>query len=574
MNFFTKFSALDLFFFVIVITLSLAIGLYHGYRSRKIANTREEYLLGGRTMGLFPVTASLVATAVSGSTLLGQTAEVYAYGTQAWLLWLGCFVMSMIVPVIFLPVFLEIGDFSSFKYLELRFSRSLRLFASCLYTITSLLYLPVTVYVPALAFHEVTGLSVHLTTGVLTLLCVTYTAFGGIKAVVWTDVFQITLTLISTVIVMLVGVNQSGGLENVWKTADRGKRLVFFNFDPDPTVRSTFWQYMFSMIFVVTYQFGINQTNIQRFLALSNLRKMHLAIGGLTISFAVIMTISQTIGATIYTTYETCDPFSAGVVRKVDQILPHFIEQKTALFPGFTGIFIAGIFAASLSSTSSFLNTLSGSIYNDFLARRLRKLSEASASNVVKILVVILGIAQMILLLVVEKLGTIFSMTAQCMAIATSALLGLFTLGMLCRRVNTTGALCGSLASLAVVLVLIIGGQYREPDPFLPLRTDGCNSTDFNITFSRLTTAREIPKLEGSEEKVPWIFRIHFLYHALVGFSVNMIVGLVVSYLTGGCPSVDEKLLATFLRRKQEKSEEEIELKVGKEDENGKNHNS
>ncbi|XP_055688570.1 sodium-dependent multivitamin transporter-like [Lutzomyia longipalpis] len=223
-----KFSALDIFFFLITFFLSSAIGLYYGWTSRRKANTREEYMLGGRKMGLLPITASLVATAVSGSTLLGQTTEVYAFGTQAWLLSFTCVVLSIIVPLIYLPVFLEIGELSSFKYLELRFSRSVRLFASGLFTLTSLLFLPVTVYVPALAFHEVSGLSVHLITGLLTLLCVSYTAIGGIKAVVWTDVLQITLTILSSATVAIVGINQVGGLEKVWRTADQGGRLIFF----------------------------------------------------------------------------------------------------------------------------------------------------------------------------------------------------------------------------------------------------------------------------------------------------------------------------------------------------------
>lgn len=179
-------------------------------------------------MGLLPVTASLVATAVSGTSVLGQPAEVYGYGTQAWLIGAGLFIVSAIMPSTFLPVFVEIGEMSTFKYLELRFSRTVRLCASFLYTITSLLYLPVTIYVPALAFQQVTGLNVHLTAGLLTLLCVSYTAVGGIKAVVWTDVLQITLTIVASVTVAIVGVRQAGGLNKVWEAAERGGRLVFF----------------------------------------------------------------------------------------------------------------------------------------------------------------------------------------------------------------------------------------------------------------------------------------------------------------------------------------------------------
>lgn len=139
----------------------------------------------------------------------------------------------------------------------------------------------------------------------------------------------------------------------------------------------------------------------------------------------------------MYATYETCDPFRAGLIRKIDQIVPHFIEHSARIFPGFTGIFIAGIFSASLSTTSSMLNTLSGIIFNDFLVNKFRNSSEAKANNIVKLLVVILGILQTLLLLVIEKMGTIFNMTAQCMTLTGAALLGMFVLGMFCRRINS-----------------------------------------------------------------------------------------------------------------------------------------
>ncbi|XP_055690264.1 sodium-coupled monocarboxylate transporter 1-like [Lutzomyia longipalpis] len=581
-----RFSTLDFFFFAITFLLSSAIGLYYGFLSRRTANTREEYLLGGRKMGLLPITASLVATVVSGSTVLGHTTEVYAFGTQAWLLFFAFSGMSVIALKIYLPVFLEIGELSSFKYLELRFSRSVRLFASGLFTLTSLLFLPVTVYVPALAFHEVSGLSVHLITGLLTLLCVSYTAIGGIKAVVWTDVLQITLTVLSSATVAIVGINQVGGLEKVWRTADQGGRLIFFNWNPDPTARSTALQYFISMTVVAVYQIGINQTSIQRFLALSDMRKIRFAIWGLTIAFSLILFLSQTIGTVIYATYEACDPFRSGQVQKIDQILPHYIEHTASIFPGFTGIFIAGIFSASLSSTSSFLNTLSGSIYDDFLAQRFfHTATESRASNIVKLIVVLLGILQMFLLLLIEKLGTIFNMTVQMMNLATAALLGLFTLGMLSRRVNNKGALCGSTVSILVVVMLIVGGQYKKPDPMLPLRTDGCdlgasNATNSLLLMDGLTTITMMPPLpsslyEEAAEDIPWIFRIHFLYHALIGFILNLLVGYTVSLLTGGNRiPVNEKLLAKFLRKKSHHSageeEEKKALKSEEIRENGK----
>lgn len=75
-------------------------------------------------------------------------------------------------------------------------------------------------------------------------------------------------------------------------------------------------------------------------------------------------------GLQMYARYETCDPFLAGITRKIDQVLPHFVTDVGSNVPGLPGLFIAGIFAAALSTMSSSLNTLSGTIYEDFLKSR------------------------------------------------------------------------------------------------------------------------------------------------------------------------------------------------------------
>ena len=87
----------------------------------------------------------------------------------------------------------------------------------------------------------------------------------------------------------------------------------------------------------------------------------------------------------MYAKYETCDPVAAGIVKKVDQILPYFVMDVGGKIPGLPGLFIAGIFSAALSTMSSNLNTLSGTIYEDFLRHRLPNATEKTASNIMKV---------------------------------------------------------------------------------------------------------------------------------------------------------------------------------------------
>ncbi|XP_055691273.1 sodium-coupled monocarboxylate transporter 2-like [Lutzomyia longipalpis] len=222
-----QFSFLDYSFFGVMVIVSASIGLYYAVKSRNKTATMEDYLLGGRKMGLFPISCSLIATSLTGTTIVGLTAETYTYGTYPWLYSVCIITMAICNTFIFLPVFSELKLTSSFKYLEMRFSRRVRLLASGLFLLTGLIFLPITVYVPALTFQSVTGVNTYTTVVVLSLLCAAYTALGGFKAVVWTDVVQVVLMIVSFVVVIVIGTNTVGGFENVFEAGKRGQRLIF-----------------------------------------------------------------------------------------------------------------------------------------------------------------------------------------------------------------------------------------------------------------------------------------------------------------------------------------------------------
>ncbi|XP_059622980.1 sodium-coupled monocarboxylate transporter 2-like [Phlebotomus argentipes] len=340
-----QFSVLDYFCFAIVFIVSLSIGIHYAILARKRGSNIEDYLLGGRNMKLVPVSFSLVATAVSGATVVGHITETYAYGLTMWMFIVIAMIRLVVIQYIFLPVFYELQLLSSFSYLEQRFDRTVKKIASAMYLVAGIIFMPIVIYVPALAFQRVSGLNLYVIAATITVLCIVYTAIGGIKAVVWTDVFQLVLILTSSIVIMIVGFNNVGGMRNVWEALDRGGRLVFVKLDLDLEERGTIWGYLFSLIFASIYHMGLSQSSIQRYTALPTLQK---AKQSLWIQFGVYMIIILTdlaIGSIMYAAYEDCDPFSAGLIAKIDQTLPHFVQERASLFPGFNGIFIAGIFA-------------------------------------------------------------------------------------------------------------------------------------------------------------------------------------------------------------------------------------
>lgn len=204
------------------------IGIYFGFVSKKKQNNTKEYLLGGKQMNFFPIAASLIASHVSGITLMSIPAEMYAYGSQYAVMVISAVCVGLALTWIYLPVFYELQLTSSFQYLEMRFDKSVRLTASLIYAISIIIFVPIIVYVPALAFSQVSGINLHIITLVTSIICVFYTTVGGLKAVVWTDTLQFILMICAVCCVIVLGLRTTGGIVNVWNTAERGGRLIFF----------------------------------------------------------------------------------------------------------------------------------------------------------------------------------------------------------------------------------------------------------------------------------------------------------------------------------------------------------
>lgn len=115
-----------------------------------------------------------------------------------------------------------------FQYLELRFSKGVRQLLTTSFLISVYLLLPVITFVPALAFTQATGINIHLINAIVCCVCMFYTMLGGIKAVVWTDVFQATIMLGSCILVATIGTYEVGGISEVWRRAEEGNRIEFF----------------------------------------------------------------------------------------------------------------------------------------------------------------------------------------------------------------------------------------------------------------------------------------------------------------------------------------------------------
>ncbi|KAJ9575562.1 hypothetical protein L9F63_007570 [Diploptera punctata] len=550
------FGWLDIVLFLMMLALSTLIGIYFGFCGKK-EETPKEYLHGGKTMRTLPVAVSLVSSAVSGITLMGVPTEVYRFGTAYGLMVFSTVLMGIIVNYFYLPVFYDLQLISTYEYFELRYNHTVRKMGSVLYTLYLLLLIPIVVYVPAIVFTQVIGINLHFITVGTSILCTFYTMIGGLKAVVWTDFLQGVVMVAANIVVIIIGLIKIGGFGNMWTLNEEGGRIDFFNMNPSPFTRMTFWNVIIGFTFSYISIIGVNQGMVQKFMSVPTLKQAKRSLALCVMGIILIKFISCTTGLLIYAAYHECDPIESKAVKRPDQLTTYYVMDIAGHIPGLPGLFVAGIFSAALSSMSSMLNSLGATLFEDFVRPFISKsTSDETINKIIKFIIVLIGVVCLLLVFVVDKFGSVLQLAISTGGVTSGATLGLFTFGMFYPRGNTKGALAGSIASLLTLGWIAFGAQTAIANgslkqPYLPTSVQGCES---NVTFIQTLTNEEVVD-------EPFIlFQVSFVYYTLIGLVIMMVVGAVVSHFTEP-PELDKmnpKLFTPIVRKYVIRKQEEM----------------
>uniref|UniRef100_A0A8C7C9Z8 Solute carrier family 5 member 8, like n=2 Tax=Oncorhynchus kisutch TaxID=8019 RepID=A0A8C7C9Z8_ONCKI len=582
-----SFSVWDYVVFVGTVLGAAGIGLFQAIRGRKNTSS-DEFLLGGRQMTAVPVAMSLTASFMSGITVIGTPAEAYRFGAAFWIFGISYAIMSIITAEIFVPLFYRLGITSTYEYLEMRFNKLIRVIGTTMYIIQTALYTGMVIYAPALALNQITGLNlwgVLVATGVV---CIIYCTLGGLKAVIWTDVFQMVIMLAGFVAVIARGAVIQGGLGKIWDDCYQGGRLNLFDFDPDPLKRHTFWTIVVGGSVMWASIYSINQSQVQRYISCKTLTQAKLSLYVNMIGLWVTVSLAVFSGLTMYSIYKNCDPLTNGDVGALDQLLPYLVMDILAAYPGVPGLFVAAAYSGTLSTVSSSINALVAVTVEDFIRPMYKNLTDKQVTWMNMGLSVFFGFLCIGMAAIASLMGSILQAALSIFGMISGPLLGLYLLGMFWRTANSTGGLTGLIVGLVITLWVGIGAQIYPPladktNP-LPISVAGCNRTqDLNYTtLAPWTSAVTMTPLPDDRPALAdsW-YSLSYLYFCLLGTLVTVIVGLVVSAITGGCKQ--EKLSSDlFVRRSDlfcagcgkdsEASEPEINEKAGSELNKGSNN--
>lgn len=464
------FTLLDYSIFAAYLLLTVAIGTVFIKGQRSL----DEYFLAGRSISSAIIAMTILASLFSGISFLAAPSEGYANGPIFYLVTLGFFIATPITTLIFLPFYYKARFFTAYQYLEERFSVHLRTLASASFIVRVLLWLAAATYAPALALEQATGMPLWFTilcTGILTTL---YTTFGGMRAVIWTDVMQLIVLFGGQLVIVFVAITKvPGGWSQVVELGQQGGRLDI-SLSPDPTVRLTLWGLLIGAAFMHLVQMATDQVSVQRYLSAKSLKE---AQRGLWLKLWMVMPVSGVFYATglvLYAFYQVQgDPLASGKIAKADQILPYFVV--TELPSGLPGLFIAAIYAASMSTISAGINSLTSASLVDFYQRLWRNpdLSERSQLRIARGLTFAYGALVIVLAFLVQRLGTLLEATNKVIGLIGGPLIGLFLLGMLTRRATARGAMIGWIGGLLITLWVCFGTKIS----FLWYAATGCIST-------------------------------------------------------------------------------------------------
>lgn len=529
-----RFSWVDYVVFSVMLIFSAAIGVYYGFFANKGSDDTEEFLMAGKSMTTFPIAMSLIASFMSAITLLGTPSEVYQNGFVYWLIGFSYILVMPATAYLYLPVFWDMQVTSAYQYLDYRFHRYCRRLGSIVFIIQMTLYMAIVVYAPALALSQVTGINLYLSVCLICFVTMFYTTLGGMKAVLWTDTLQVLIMYVTMVFIVIYGSIEVGGFGYVWEKALESGRAELVDWDPNPTTRHSIWTLIIGGYFTWVTIYGCNQAQVQRYLCVKKLYMARRALWINLIGLTFLMLISSFAGLVIYAKYADCDPVRSGVVSAGDQLFPLFVMETMGQFKGLPGLFVAGIFSGALSTVSSGMNSLAAIVLEDFVKGLwFPKISEKRATLVSKGLSLGFGVVTFALVFVAQMLGNVLSAALSIFGMVGGPLLGMFTLGMFFPWANGIGCFVGTLVSLFLMFFIGIGYQVSTNLGFIriiPKETSILGCADYlNVTLGTVDPTTEAPNEFWNSE----FFNLSYMWYSATGCFTVIIVGLIVSVITG-----------------------------------------
>lgn len=438
-------SAVSIIVIFLYFAILAGIGVYFSRRQK----TTDDYFKGGGRIPWWAAGLSLFGTALSAITFMAIPAKAYATDWSYALFNVGILLVAPVIVYLFIPYFRKLNITTAYEYLEIRFNAAIRVICSLAFIVFQIGRMGVVLFLPAIALNVVTGIDIFMCIGIMGVCSILYTMIGGIEAVVWTDAIQVLILLGGALFaVIYIACELPGGMtETISIAAAHGKfGLGSTALDlKDATV----WTVLIATCFTNLTTYGTDQSMVQRYLTTPSMKAARKSVWTNAIITMPATVLFFLIGTALYSYYTVYPENLSVTIPNGDAIFPWYIF--TELPAAVVGLLVSGIFAAAMSTLSGSMNSAATAFIVDIYPRICRS-AAASSLRSARISTLVIGTMSLTfaVLMATWDVASLWDEFQKILGLILGCMGGLFVLGMLTRRANSSGAVIGIVVSMAV----------------------------------------------------------------------------------------------------------------------------
>lgn len=467
---------LDLIVFFIYMLGIILFGASFYFKKRSSA----DYVTGGGNLPSWAIGMSIFATFVSSISFLALPGSAYLSNWNGFVFSLSIPFAAIMAVKFFVPLYRRMQSPSAYYYLEVRFGLWARIYASVCYLLTQLARMGAIMYLLALPMNALLGWSIPLIIIVTGIAVMIYATMGGLEAVIWTDAIQGLILITGALIcVVIIFSSMPEGPLQVFTIASEADKFSLGSFGSSLS-ESTFWVILIYGLFINLQNFGVDQNYVQRYMSAKTEKEAIQSTWLGSLLYVPVSLLFFFIGTALFSYYQAMPellPENLQGVENADKVFPHFIVQGLPI--GMTGLLIASIFAAGMSTISTSINSSATVILADHYQKYINKdVSEKGAMRVLTFSSITMGILSVVVALAFNGVESALDAWWALASIFSGGILGLFLLGYMCKNIKNIYAVMG-----VVVGVIVIGWMSLSPLFF----TDGIGSSFRSPFHANLT---------------------------------------------------------------------------------------
>ena len=415
------------------------------------------FTTGGGRLPTWTVALSIFATHVSSIAFLGLPAKAFLTNWNPYVLSLTVPIAAVIAAIWFVPFYRRSGSVSAYSFLEARYGTWARLYGSACFLVMQSMRSGVILFLMAILLNTLLGwsiVSIILVTGVATTV---YSMMGGLSAVVWTDAIQSLILIVGTILCIVVLGFAIPDLGSGFAAAMDAGKFSLGSFTFADWGSETFWVIFVYAMFINLQNFGIDQSFTQRYVA----AKTQSAAAKSLLSSAMLYLVNTALFVFIGTLLWMFVRANPGVIpdavlEKSDAVFPWFIVHRLPV--GVSGLLVAAIIAAAMSTVSATLNSGATVLLADYW-KRFRRGADDERANILFLRGATAGLGAFAMAVGIGVMNVTSSLTAfwALQSVLSGGMLGLFLLALLSRRTRGVHAAVATVLGLAVIAWVTFG---------------------------------------------------------------------------------------------------------------------